>query len=243
MRREQPSGKRGGGEQGRGGGGCCGGGGSSAQPPHGAARRRQCPQPAGTERPQEAAERGPGGSGEEKFAGAAAWGRCARANLPAFPPTPPPLLLLLLLAASLEAPLPRRLQQRAAPRARHAHLGLSPAPPSGSTGLPHPDPHPDPGTHPQPGPGSPLTPTASKYLPVRGRFSAISSETVIHRIRLLRLFPSRRELEVSQSCPGRFRIISILRYFSPLSSDRGEGRGGWKSPSGIQPHPCRATSI
>lgn len=94
-----------------------------------------------------------------------------------------------------------------------------------------------------PGSGSPRTPRASKYLPVHGRFPAIAVETVIHWIRLLRLFPSRRELEVSQSCPGHFRIISIFRYFSPLSSDRGEGRGGWKSPSGIQPHPCRATSI
>lgn len=94
-----------------------------------------------------------------------------------------------------------------------------------------------------PGWGSPRTPRASKYLPVHGRFSAIAAETVIHWLRLLRLSPSRCELEVSQSCPGHFRIISIFIYFSPLSSDRGERRGGWKTPSGIQPHPCRATSI
>lgn len=208
----------------------------TAQPGGGSARSR--PAPSGRRKRRSAAL---GAAGRKSSPGRP---RGADVRVQISPHSPPPLLLLLLLlAASLEAPLPGRLQQRAAPWARHAHLGLSPAPPSGSTGLPHPDPHPDPGTHPQPGPGSPLTPTASKYLPVRGRFSAISSETVIHRIRLLRLFPSRRELEVSQSCPGRFRIISILRYFSPLSSDRGEGRGGWKSPSGIQPHPCRATSI
>lgn len=237
MRREQPSGKEEGGKEG-GGGGCCGGGGSSAQPPHGAARRRQCPHPAGTERPQEAAERGPGGSGEEKFSGAAAWGRCARANLPAAPPPP--------------RSLPRGSAPRAAAAARgpsgtaRAPPGSAPHRPGAARGLsraPAPRPHPLPAAHPQPGPGSPRTPPASKYLPVRGRFSAIPAETVIHRIRLLRLSPSRRELKVSQSRPGRFPIISILRYFSPLSSDRGEGRGGWKSPSGIQPHPCRATSI
>lgn len=143
MRREQPSGKEKGGKEG--GGGAVGVGGAAlsprtALPGGGSARTRPAPSGRRTRR-------------------SAALGAAGRKSSPGRPrgadvrvqisPQPP-----LLPAASPEAPLPGRLQQRAAPRAPHAHLRAQPrtalALPAGSAGLPHPDPIPSPQPIPSP---------------------------------------------------------------------------------------------
>lgn len=167
-----------------------------------------------------------------------AWARRRSRAAPAQPRTPAPLPGPVA-AASMASPCPRtrtHIHTRIPNRHRKASPGSAPRP-GPAAALPYPGEaqHPElppsiPTTPLHPCSGSPRTPRASKYLPVHGRFSAIAAETVIRWIRLLRLAPSRCELEASQSCPGHFRIRSICLYFSPLSSDRGEGRGELEIP-------------